>query len=166
MSFTIERYTQFVNDCEERGIGLPSIKKEEREIQNAIAHCRLLRNKGEPDTSKRFWAGSMTERELSEFGAVPWFTYASGPKYHDTGALRSLGGEQFWKERAELAEDLSWCQDSHISIPKVALDRFVKVTRSITDKIITRAGLKEIQDALFVMDMWFKAEKIRRKTGG
>lgn len=115
MTFDVKRYTKFVNDCREAGIGLPGVDEERREYEHARQH--YLRQKYQYDpgykmrvpyegwrdakiASKRFWAGADVD------ASVHWFTYSEDPELHDTGALRIYGGDVFWKERAELAEQL------------------------------------------------------------
>ncbi len=115
MTFDVERYTKFVNDCRDAGIGLPSVDEEKREHEFARQHylrqkyefhegaqARIPREnwRAEGIASKRFWAGADVN------ASVHWFTYSEDPELHDTDALRMYGGDQFWKERAELAEQL------------------------------------------------------------
>lgn len=176
MPFDLKRYTQFVNDCRDRGIGLPTVANERTEHEYARQH--YLRQKY-PDPkrpyssergmagkgSQRMWAGSMTTEQHEIQGAVPWFVYAEDPAVADTGALRMFGGEQFWKERAELAEGLLRDLEGYISLPKMALAQFEEASRKLARADgLTPDLYKELMDAVRIMDQWNAANE-KKKAG-
>lgn len=99
--FQLERWRQFVEDCQLRGIGLPSLHVEHQELEHA-QHCAARGS-----FPVRSWAGSMTAPEVQAHGAVVWFQLGS-----DIGALRVIGlgnddQKIDWRERALLAEALA-----------------------------------------------------------
>ncbi len=165
MPFDLERYTKFVNDCRDRGIGLPTVNHEKREHEQAKHHYfrmkypgRYRGDKPEQDMtgkgSQRAWAGSMTTEQIETIGAVPWFIYSEDPDVQDTGALRMFGGDAFWKERAELAEGLLWGLESYNSLPKVALAQFETAARNLARADgLTPDIYKELMGAVRILDI-------------